>query len=65
MLENPDSGLINDDIKPTTDAERHWSVLNMASLWMRCILWSEVSETGLLLLVAYIYYTRVIYDIII
>ena len=34
MLKNPDAGLINEDIKPTTDAERHWSVLNMASLWV-------------------------------
>ena len=34
MVENPDSGLINDDIKPTTESERHWSVLNMASLWI-------------------------------
>ena len=34
MVENPDSGLINDDIKPTTASERHWSVLNMASLWI-------------------------------
>ena len=34
MLKNPDAGLINDDIKPTTEAERHWSVLNMASLWV-------------------------------
>ncbi len=30
----PDPGLINADIAPTTDAERHWSVLNMASLWI-------------------------------
>ena len=34
MVENPDSGLINDDIRPTTALERHWSVLNMASLWI-------------------------------
>ena len=31
---NPDPSLINDDIRPTTDAERHWSVMNMASLWV-------------------------------
>lgn len=30
----PDPGLINDDIKPTTPDERHWSVGNMASLWV-------------------------------
>ncbi len=34
MLKNPDPTLINDDIKPTTDEERHWSVMNMASLWV-------------------------------
>ncbi|MGE0706855.1 MAG: NCS1 family nucleobase:cation symporter-1 [Planctomycetota bacterium] len=34
MLENPDPTLINDDIKPATDEERHWSVMNMASLWV-------------------------------
>ncbi len=34
MVNNPDPGLINDDIRPATDAERHWSVLNMASLWV-------------------------------
>ena len=28
---DPDPGLINDDIKPTTAEERHWSVINMAS----------------------------------
>ena len=31
---NPDPSLINDDIRPATDAERHWSVMNMASLWV-------------------------------
>jgi nucleobase:cation symporter-1, NCS1 family len=30
----PDPGLSNDDIRPTTAAERHWSVLSMASLWV-------------------------------
>jgi nucleobase:cation symporter-1, NCS1 family len=30
----PDPSLVNDDIRPTTDAERHWSVWNMASLWV-------------------------------
>lgn len=34
MLERADPSLINDDIRPTTDEERHWSVLNMASLWI-------------------------------
>jgi NCS1 family nucleobase:cation symporter-1 len=34
MLQNPDPGLINDDIRPTRDDERHWSVLNMAALWV-------------------------------
>jgi nucleobase:cation symporter-1, NCS1 family len=31
---NPDPGLINDDIRPTTGPERRWSVLNMAALWI-------------------------------
>jgi nucleobase:cation symporter-1, NCS1 family len=31
---DPDPGLSNDDIRPTTQAERHWSVLDMASLWI-------------------------------
>lgn len=31
---NPDPGLINDDIKPAPLAERHWSIWNMASLWV-------------------------------
>ena len=34
LVENPDPNLINDDIRPTTDEERHWSVMNMASLWV-------------------------------
>jgi len=29
-----DPALINDDIRPTREDERHWSVLNMASLWV-------------------------------
>ena len=33
-LTNPDPGLINDDIKPAPMAERHWSIWNMASLWV-------------------------------
>ena len=33
-LHNPDPGLINDDIRPTTEAERTWSVGAMASLWV-------------------------------
>lgn len=31
---NPDAGLINEDIRPTTTEERHWSVMNMSSLWV-------------------------------
>jgi NCS1 family nucleobase:cation symporter-1 len=31
---DPDPGLINEDIRPTTGAERRWSVLNMAALWI-------------------------------
>jgi NCS1 family nucleobase:cation symporter-1 len=34
VVNNPDANLINDDIRPTSDAERHWSVFNMASLWV-------------------------------
>ena len=34
QVRNPDPDLINDDIKPTSDKERHWSVMNMASLWV-------------------------------
>ena len=34
IVNNPDPSLINADIAPTTDAERHWSVFNMASLWV-------------------------------
>ena len=33
-LHDPDPGLINDDIRPVPAAERHWSVLSMASLWV-------------------------------
>jgi NCS1 family nucleobase:cation symporter-1 len=33
-VRNPHPSLINADIAPTTDAERHWSVFNMASLWI-------------------------------
>lgn len=33
-VQDPDPGLYNDDIRPTTAQERHWSVLNMASLWI-------------------------------
>lgn len=33
-VQSPDPGLINNDIKPATEAERHWSVMNMASLWV-------------------------------
>ncbi|CAN0491462.1 unnamed protein product, partial [Laminaria digitata] len=34
MSFSPDPDLINEDIRPTTDEERHWSVMNMASLWV-------------------------------
>ena len=34
MLKSPDASLVNDDIKPAEGEERHWSVLNMASLWI-------------------------------
>ncbi len=30
----PDPSLINDDIAPVPQGERHWSVLSMASLWV-------------------------------
>ncbi len=33
-LENPDPGLVNDDIRPVPASERHWTVLSMASLWV-------------------------------
>jgi len=33
-LNNPDPGLINDDIRPTAEAERTWTVGAMASLWV-------------------------------
>lgn len=31
---NPDPALINEDIQPTLEGARHWSVLHMASLWV-------------------------------
>ncbi|MEM7200126.1 MAG: NCS1 family nucleobase:cation symporter-1 [Planctomycetota bacterium] len=34
MLHDPDPSLTNDDIRPATASERHWSVMNMASLWV-------------------------------
>ena len=33
-LRDPDPSLVNDDIRPVTLAERRWSVLNMAALWV-------------------------------
>ncbi|MEZ5397918.1 MAG: NCS1 family nucleobase:cation symporter-1 [Bryobacterales bacterium] len=33
-LRDPDPALFNADIAPTSPAERHWSVLNLASLWV-------------------------------
>lgn len=34
MAFRPDPHLINDDIRPVPEAERHWSILSMASLWV-------------------------------
>lgn len=34
QAENPDPHLINDDIRPASAKERHWSVMNMAALWV-------------------------------
>ena len=34
MSFSPDPELINDDIAPVKDEDRHWSVMNMASLWV-------------------------------
>ncbi|MBW2524639.1 MAG: NCS1 family nucleobase:cation symporter-1 [Deltaproteobacteria bacterium] len=34
LLEGADPSLINDDIRPAGPAERRWSVLNMAALWV-------------------------------
>jgi NCS1 family nucleobase:cation symporter-1 len=31
---DPDASLISDDIRPTTQQERHWNVWSMASLWV-------------------------------
>jgi NCS1 family nucleobase:cation symporter-1 len=33
-VRDPDPGLYNDDIRPAMPDERHWSVLDMASLWI-------------------------------
>jgi NCS1 family nucleobase:cation symporter-1 len=33
-LHDPDPSLINDDIRPVALADRHWTVLSMASLWV-------------------------------
>ncbi len=33
-VRNPDPSLINDDFHPATPEERHWSVGNIASLWV-------------------------------
>ncbi|NVB42073.1 NCS1 family nucleobase:cation symporter-1 [Pseudenhygromyxa sp. WMMC2535] len=33
-LDRPDPSLVNDDIRPVALADRHWSVLAMASLWV-------------------------------
>lgn len=34
MHDGADASLTNEDIRPTRPDERHWSVLNMASLWV-------------------------------
>ncbi|MCA9298833.1 MAG: cytosine permease, partial [Phycisphaerales bacterium] len=34
MAFEPDRELINDDIAPVPPEGRHWSVMNMASLWV-------------------------------
>jgi NCS1 family nucleobase:cation symporter-1 len=34
QLHDPDPSLVNDDIRPVPLAERHWSVMSMASLWV-------------------------------
>ena len=34
MAFTPDADLINDDIAPVAQADRHWSVMSMASLWV-------------------------------
>ena len=34
QLRKPDPALVNDDIRPVPAAERHWTVLSMASLWV-------------------------------
>jgi nucleobase:cation symporter-1, NCS1 family len=33
-LHDPDPSLVNDDIRPVPLADRHWTVLSMASLWV-------------------------------
>jgi NCS1 family nucleobase:cation symporter-1 len=34
MIDNPDPGLINDDLRPVPPEGRHWNVWSMASLWV-------------------------------
>jgi NCS1 family nucleobase:cation symporter-1 len=34
QLHEPDPSLVNDDIRPVPFADRHWSVMSMASLWV-------------------------------
>jgi nucleobase:cation symporter-1, NCS1 family len=34
MSFNPDPSLVNDDIRPVPESERHWNVMSMASLWV-------------------------------
>jgi NCS1 family nucleobase:cation symporter-1 len=34
MSFNPDPSLINEDIRPVPESERHWNVMSMASLWV-------------------------------
>jgi len=34
MSFNPDPSLVNEDIRPVPESERHWNVMSMASLWV-------------------------------
>ena len=34
MSFNPDPSLVNEDIRPVPEGERHWNVMSMASLWV-------------------------------
>ena len=44
---HPDPSLINDDFRPASPEERHWSVGNIASLWVGmvvCVYWGGSHE---------------------